>query len=152
MDTVVDSKKKQLSFQEVMMYRVKDEDEKKQLPHSAEVVLLTLIEELKMPSCEAILFGNTFFIYHVNKGRTGAVVRMLNVDTATNLIDNSVKFARHMQKEGIEHFMSTYEYKGYTKLFDMMQKKKLGTAVTKRIGDKGYVTCVTVAKGLGKKQ
>lgn len=151
MDTIIDSRKKQLSFQEVMMYRVQDEDEKHKLPYSAETVLLLLIEELKMPNCKAVLFGNTFFIYHVNEDKTGAVVRMLNVDTATNLMNNSVKFARHLQKEGITHFFSTYDYKGYTKLFAALQKKNFGTVVTKDLGKEGYVSCVTMAKAAGAK-
>ena len=150
MAKVIDSKKQQLTLQDVMLYRVYDEHAEGKLKHDPAVVLLTLVKELEMPRSEAILFGNSLFISHYNESGTGAVVRMLNVDTAKNVMENGEKFYRHLQNRGVTHFIAQYSYKNYMRIFEKFEKMHFGTAVTKDLGNNNYVTCVTLAKSGGK--
>lgn len=149
MAKVIDSKKTQLTFQDVMIRRVYDEHEQGKLPVSPQVALLTLVKELEMPQSEAILFGNTLFISHYTEDNSGAVVRMLNVDTARNLAENGQQFVQHLRRRGVSNFVSQYDYKGYVKLFEKFEKMNFGQVVTKQIDDGSYVSCVTVA-GVGR--
>jgi len=97
-----------------------------------------------MPQSEALTIGNTVFISHYTPDKTGAFVRMLNVDTAKNLEHNGELFLRHLKHRGVENFVSQYDYKGYTKLFARLQKRHLGNVITKTAEDGSYVTCVTL--------
>lgn len=145
MAKVIDSKKMQLTFQDVMIRRVYDEHEQGKLKQDPAVVLLTLIKELEMPQSEAILFGNTLFISHYTQDNTGADVRMLNVDTAKNVIANGEQFYQHLKRRGVKHFISRYSYKNYARIFERFEKMNFGQAVTKDLGDGYYVTCVTLS-------
>lgn len=144
MGKVFDSKKQQLTFQDVIIRRVYEEHAEGKLDVDPAVALLTIVKELELPRAEAVFFGNTLFIVHYTPDMTGAMVRMLNVDTAKNLIENCQKFAQHIKRRGTKNFVSQYDYKGYVQLFDRLQKMKIGTVITKDTGNGQYVSFVTM--------
>lgn len=146
MDTVIDSKKKQLSFQEVMMYRVYAEAEKGALENPPENVLMLLVEELKMPNCEAILFGNTFFVAHINAERTGVVARMINVDTTKNMKANVLQYIRKLQSDRVQHVMFFHQDNALNKYLDSLRKEAVIDVVSKPVEDDTFVSCITVQK------
>ena len=145
MENVIDSKKQQLTLQDVMIRRVYEEHNSGRLKVDPAVALITLVKELELPRSEAILFGNTVFISHYTKDGSGALVRMLNVDTAKNLLNNCGKFAQHLRQQGTKNFVSQYDYKGYVQLFERMQKMKMGQVITKEMGNGQYISFVTMA-------
>jgi len=57
---VIDSKKKKLSLQEVMIRAIYAQ--KKDLKVPPEQALISTVAELQMPGSEAIQFGNTVFL------------------------------------------------------------------------------------------
>ena len=142
MPQVFDSKKTKLTMQDIIIRRVYEEKEK--LPMPPDQMIMLIIKELEMPQSEAITFGNTVFISHYTQDKTGAFVRMLNVDTATNLENNGELFLRHLKHRGVQNFVSQYDYRGYKKLFARLQKRHLGNVITKDAGDGSFVTCVTL--------
>lgn len=142
MEKVVDSKKTQLTMQDIIVRRVYDEKDKLPMPPDQMIVLI--VKELEMPNSEAVTLGNTVFLSHYTPDGTGAFVRMLNVDTAKNLENNGESFLRHLKNRGVQTFVSQYDYKGYTKLFARLQKRHLGDVITKNVDDGSYVTCVTL--------
>lgn len=140
MEKVFDSKKTKLTMQDIIIHRIYDE--KDRLPMPPEQVIMLVIKELEMPRSEAITFGNTVFISHYSEDGTGAMVRMLNVDTAKNLQNNGELFVRHLKKQKVKNFLSQYDFAGYAKLFERLQKRRLGRVQTKQLGDGSFVSFV----------
>ena len=101
---LVDSKKKQLSEQAIMM--IAAQETKSQ--HPASTVYAAMIKEMNMVGTSLVRDGNTLFIIHVGEGRTG-FFRALNADTARNYLESSYAFIQGAYKMGFDVLVSEFE-------------------------------------------
>ena len=100
----VDSKKKQLSEQAIMMIAAQETKS----PHPASTVYAAMVKEMNMPGTSLVRDGNTLFIIHVGEGRTG-FFRALNADTARNYLESSYAFIQGAYKMGFDVLVSEFE-------------------------------------------
>lgn len=136
---VIDSNEQKLTLQEVIVRAV--HNYKDQLDMPVANALLLIMEELKLPRSEAIQFGNTVFITHYNKGKTAAVTRFINVDTSKNILNHGELFIRRLLQLGVEELVVTYDQRSFEVFFKEIEKRKIGTYVTKQF-DGGHFAAV----------
>jgi hypothetical protein len=101
---LVDSKKKELSSEAVLMIAAQQTKSK----YSAEQVYASLVKEMNMEGTSTYREGNTVFLMHHAKGRVG-IFRALNADTARNYLDNSYQFIQDAYKMGFDILVSDFE-------------------------------------------
>ena len=101
---LVDSKKKELSAESILMIAAQQTKSK----YSAEQVYASLVKEMNMEGTSVYRQGNTVFLMHHAKGRIG-VFRALNADTARNYLDNSYIFIQDAYKMGFDILVSDFE-------------------------------------------
>jgi hypothetical protein len=101
---LVDSKKKQLSEQAIMMIAAQETKSR----HPAATVYAAMVKEMNMPGTSLVRDGNTLFIIHVGEGRTG-FFRALNADTARNYLESSYAFIQGAYKMGFDVLVSDFE-------------------------------------------
>lgn len=136
----VDSKKKKLAFQEVMVRAIVSQ--KKDLDVPVDHALMSLIAELQMPNTEAIQFGNTVFISHYSPESPMCAMYALNVDTAKNYINNGEMYVRHLIKNGITGFVTTYKTESFGIPFKQIEKNRLGIVETGKTQGGRFMTVV----------
>lgn len=137
---VIDSKQKQLTLQEVIVHAVHNYQGQMDIPVAN--ALLLIMEELKLPNSEAIQFGNSVFITHYNKGKTAAVMRVLNVDTAKNMLANIEPYIRRLLQLGVEELVTTYTQKSFEMFLREVEKRKIGTYKVKQFKDNYYAAVI----------
>lgn len=137
---VIDSKQKQLTLQEVIVHAVHNYKDQMDIPVAN--ALLLIMEELKLPNSEAIQFGNSVFITHYNKGKTAAVMRVLNVDTAKNMLANIEPYIRRLLQLGVEELVTTYTQKSFEMFLREVEKRKIGTYKVKQFKDNYYAAVI----------
>ena len=137
---VIDSTKQQLSLQEVIVRAVNNFKDKMDVPVAN--ALLIIMEELKLPNSEALQLGNTVFVTHYDERKTCAVMRTLNVDTATNVIKNGEIYIRRLLQFGVEELVVTYNQKSLEIFFKEIEKRKIGTFKVKKFKDDYYVAVI----------
>ena len=101
---LVDSKKKELSSEAILMIAAQQTKSK----YSAEQVYASLVKEMNMEGTSTYREGNTVFLMHHAKGRVG-IFRALNADTARNYLDNSYTFIQDAYKMGFDILVSDFE-------------------------------------------
>jgi hypothetical protein len=101
---LVDSKKKQLSQEAILMIAAQETKS----PHPASTIYAAMVKEMNMPGTSLVRDGNTLFVIHVGEGRTG-VFRALNADTARNYLENSYAFIQGAYKMGFDVLVSEFE-------------------------------------------
>lgn len=101
---LVDSKKKQLGEQAILMIAAEETKSK----HSAAQVFAALVAEMNMRGTSVYRAGNTIFLMHHAKGRVGTF-RALNADTARNYLENSYEFIQAAYKMGFDTLMTEFE-------------------------------------------
>jgi hypothetical protein len=101
---LVDSKKKQLGEQAILMIAAEETKSK----HSAAQVYAALVKEMNLRGTTTYRAGNTIFIIHHAKGRVG-VFRALNADTARNYLESSYEFIQAAYKMGFDTLVTTFE-------------------------------------------
>ena len=101
---LVDSKKKQLSQEAILMIAAQETKS----PHPASSIYAAMVKEMNMPGTSLVRDGNTLFVIHVGEGRTG-VFRALNADTARNYLENSYAFIQGAYKMGFDVLVSEFE-------------------------------------------
>tara|TARA_R110000772_G_scaffold200219_1_gene310754 strand:+ start:37 stop:480 length:444 start_codon:yes stop_codon:yes gene_type:complete len=101
---LVDSKKKQLGEQAIMMIAAQETKS----PHPASAVYAAMVKEMNMPGTSTVREGNTIFIVHNADGRVG-VFRALNADTARNYLESSYAFIQGAYKMGFDVLVSEFE-------------------------------------------
>jgi hypothetical protein len=101
---LVDSKKKELDQQAILMIAAEETKSK----HSAAQVFAALVKEMRMRGTTTYRAGNTLFIIHHAKGRVG-VFRALNADTARNYLENSYEFIQAAYKMGFDTMVTQFE-------------------------------------------
>ena len=101
---LVDSKKKQLSQEAILMIAAQETKS----PHPASSIYAAMVKEMNMPGTSLVRDGNTLFVIHVGEGRTG-IFRALNADTARNYLENSYAFIQGAYKMGFDVLVSEFE-------------------------------------------
>jgi hypothetical protein len=101
---LVDSKKKELSSEAVLMIAAQQTKSK----YSAEQVYAALVKEMNMEGTSTYREGNTVFLMHHAKGRIGTF-RALNADTARNYLDNSYTFIKDAYDMGFDILVSDFQ-------------------------------------------
>ena len=101
---LVDSKKKELSSESVLMIAA----QQTKSPYSAQQVYASLVQEMNMEGTSTYREGNTVFLMHHAKGRVG-IFRALNADTARNYLDNSYTFIKDAYDMGFDVLVSDFK-------------------------------------------
>ena len=141
---LVDSKKKQLSQEAILMIAAQETKS----PHPASSVYAAMVKEMNMPGTSLVRDGNTLFVIHVGEGRTG-VFRALNADTARNYLENSYAFIQGAYKMGFDTLVSEFEDPTIFNIFKAIsrnppqegmgyraERTKTGFRVTVKLGPK----------------
>ena len=117
---LVDSKKKMLNPQEILLEATRQIKSKK---YSPDQVLAALIAESKEKDTILMREGNTLFIVHNGKNRT-ALYRALNADTAQNYLHNSVQYAKALYMAGFDVMVTEFEDPTLLNIFKFVQKHR----------------------------
>lgn len=141
---LVDSKKKQLGEQAILMIAAQETKS----PHPASAIYAAIVKEMNMPGTSVLREGNTLFVLHVAEGRVG-VFRALNADTARNYLESSYAFIQAAYKMGFDTLVSEFEDPTIMNIFKAIsrnppqegmgykaEKTKTGFRVTVKLGPK----------------
>jgi hypothetical protein len=141
---LVDSKKKQLGEQAILMIAAQETKS----PHPASSVYAAIIKEMNMEGTSIVREGNTLFVIHNGRGRVG-LFRALNADTARNYLENSYAFIQGAYKMGFDTLVSEFEDPTIMNIFKAIsrnppqegmgyraERTKSGFRVTVKLGPK----------------
>ena len=141
---LVDSKKKQLGEQAILMIAAQETKS----PHPASSVYAAIIKEMNMEGTSIVREGNTLFVIHNARGRVG-LFRALNADTARNYLENSYAFIQGAYKMGFDTLVSEFEDPTIMNIFKAIsrnppqegmgykaERTKSGFRVTVKLGPK----------------
>jgi len=141
---LVDSKKKQLSVDAILMIAAQETKS----PHPASTVYAAMVKEMNMPGTSLVRDGNTLFVIHNAEGRTG-VFRALNADTARNYLESSYAFIQGAYKMGFDTLVSEFSDPTIMNIFKAISRNppqegmgykaeriKTGFRVTVKLGPK----------------
>jgi hypothetical protein len=117
---LVDSKKRMLDPQEIILEASRQIKSKK---YSPDQILAGLITEANSPDTILMRQGNTLYIIHKGKDRT-ALYRALNADTADNFLENGVMYAKAMYMAGFDVMVTQFEDPILLKIFPFMKKNR----------------------------
>jgi hypothetical protein len=144
---VVDSKKEQLKFDDIVKISV--QETKSQYP--APIALVGITKEITMPGVSTTRIGNSIFIVHTNKENPKHIFfRALNADTAKNYVENSKKFTDQMKKKGYTAMVTQFQDPTILNIFKAIARDKpadMGYAVQKSKDGKTYQVSVQLSKG-----
>lgn len=101
---LVDSKKKQLKDEAVLMVAAQETKSK----YPAATVFAALVEEMNQYGTSTYRAGNTIFVMHHAKDRVG-FFRALNADTARNYLENSYEWVQAAYKMGFDVMQTEFE-------------------------------------------
>ena len=141
---LVDSKKKQLGEQAIMMIAAQETKS----PHPPSAIYAAMVKEMNMPGTSTVREGNTLFVIHNAEGRVG-VFRALNADTARNYLESSYAFIQGAYKMGFDTLVSEFEDPTIMNIFKAIsrnppqegmgykaERTKKGFRVTVKLGPK----------------
>lgn len=122
---IVNSKTKKLELAEIIMQSLARDVKAEALPKgvSVEAAILSITAEMSMDNTEPIQIGNTVFISHFSKDRKEVAVRALNMDVATNYIQNAVEYGDWLQEQGVERFTTDFYDENIRQLLTAVFKK-----------------------------
>lgn len=112
MANLIDSTKKKLSVDEIAT--IAAENNEAQIHPSA--IIEGLKAEMSQPKSLPLRFGNTLFLCHLGKNRSG-VCKILNADTASNMISNGEKWASTLYKVGFDFILCEFKDSSMLHLF-----------------------------------
>jgi hypothetical protein len=124
---LVDSAKTLLEPPQIMMQYAQGETDE----YPLHAVLAGIAQELSMPRAEAIQFGNTIFINHYTgdddkddeDDEDGVFMRMMNVDTPENLVDNIENYVVYAYSRGIESLFVLYDDSAITSAIKAVSRR-----------------------------
>lgn len=117
----IDSKQKQLNLYEIIQNVMEQQGHHDKDRKEIAGMYMALVQEMSMPNVVVKIFGNSLCIIHVN-GDT-AFFRMLNADTAQNLIQNAIDCTEFMRNElGIKKAVITYRKQEFRNLLKATDK------------------------------
>jgi len=123
---VVNSKQKQLGISEITMQVLANAYQDKKLPEGTtlQAAILAMVSEMSMPSTEVLQFGNTLYIVHYKEDDPSLIYfRALNLDTATNFVNNQVEFSEWARRKGVTRMVSDWADPAINKLAELAFKR-----------------------------
>lgn len=114
---LVDSKQQMLNSEDLL--RIAAANQQDNLPDSA--VIKSIKAELKTPGTLPLRFGNTIFIVHKGRKRTG-FFRALNADTPRNYLANSVRFSKEIYDIGFDFLVTQYQDSSINNIFKYISR------------------------------
>ena len=149
MSRVFNSKNKKLPLYEVLLRSLENElKDKKQVARG----LAGIVNKVAKEGAELEQIGNTVFFSKkkTSKNKTVANVAVFNVDTAFNMANNSKKYLKNLQKQGVNYFFGPVKDKTYFGMAKSIIKKlssegfagKIYGSKTKK--NQGYVTVIKI--------
>lgn len=118
MASLIDSKQTMLPVEQIA--RIALENTKPGA--SSEEFIQSIIAENKKPGSIPIRYGNTLFLCHKDRDRTG-VFRALNADTARNYVENIIKWVREAYKIGFDFMVTNFDSQSITNVFKAISRK-----------------------------
>jgi hypothetical protein len=101
---MIDSKKRKLSPQEIILMAIKDRPIE---GVSEEQMLSSLLAESKMKGAHMVQVGNTIFIGHFTEKDPSVVLgRAINMDTANNFVNNGQKYFKQLVDVGLKTYIT----------------------------------------------
>jgi hypothetical protein len=101
---MIDSKKRKLSPQEIILMAIKDRPIE---GVSEKQMLSSLLAESKMKGSHMVQVGNTIFIGHFTEADPSIVLgRAINMDTANNFVNNGQKYFEQLVDVGLKTYIT----------------------------------------------
>jgi len=136
---LINSKKKQISQGEIIVHAVMDAGFTGQ---AAAIEMSKVVAELDQPNCYGITIGNTLFISHSNEKRTDVFLRVINVDTHKNLINNIEIYVRRAKSSGVKTIVYADPDSSTVTLMDHIKKLHLAIVQVERSKETGWYVFV----------
>jgi hypothetical protein len=119
MSSLIDSKHKKLSQEEIVAIAAKETGGK----YTAEQVKASLSAEAYEMGAIMLREGNTIFVVHRDKSNPKiGVFRALNADTINNYLKNSVAFTQAIGMAGFQYLMTEFEDKSLLNIFEYVRR------------------------------
>lgn len=117
---VIDSKKKLLDGPEIVTRVAYEMDLGGMDP---KIALIALAKEMTMESADPKQFGNTVFLGHYTKDKTGVYMRSFNMDTAKNFVDNGEKYIKYLMDRGVDKMYTEFFGRELLHVFKLFSKR-----------------------------
>ena len=100
---LVDSKKKKLSYNQVLFGAMTNLKSSGQIPEGVTMrqVAATVLDEIGSKNVQTVQIGNSIFVGVFTPEKNNMYVRIYNMDVGRNLLDNMYRYGAHLQKKGI---------------------------------------------------
>lgn len=133
MSSLVDSKKRELSPEEIVKIAAKETGGK----YSVDQIQASLMAEAYEAGALMMRQGNTIFIIHPFKSNPRiALFRAVNADTIPNYFDNSLEFTKAMGAAGFQYMVTDFEDERLINIFKFVKRNqpfpKMGYAVQRQ--------------------
>lgn len=153
MTSFVDSKKRELSQEEIIEIAAKETGGK----YTAEQVKASLTAEAYEMGALMLRQGNTILVVHQDKNNpTTAIFRAINADTIENYLKNSVEFAKALGEAGFEYMVTEFDDAALLNIFKFIGRKqpyeKMGYAIQKSSKTGKYRVTVNLGQTPKRKQ
>lgn len=146
MTSFVDSKKRELSQEEIIEIAAKETGGK----YTAEQIKASLTAEAYEMGAMMMRQGNTMFIVHQDKSNpVVAIFRAVNADTLPNYLKNCVEFTKAVGLMGFKYLITQFHDESLLKIFEYVRRhqpfKKMGYEANKTV-DGGYQVVVNLGE------
>ena len=118
MANLVDSKQQMLTIQQIIA--IAAENTESSLP--PEAVVQGIKAEILQKDSLPMRYGNTLFLCHKGKGRTG-FFRALNADTARNFVDNGNRWVVEAYNAGFDFMVTQFSDASLVNVFKAISRK-----------------------------
>lgn len=120
MTSFVDSKKRELSQEEIIEIAAKETGGK----YTVEQVKASLTAEAYEMGALMLRQGNTLFIVHQDKSNpTVALFRAVNADTIPNYLNNCIEFTKALGSAGFQYIVTEFEDPALLNIFKYVRRK-----------------------------
>lgn len=147
---IINSKSKQLSKSDVIMQALTDDARAGRLPDGAplQAVILAIVQEMAMPNTETVQFGNTVFISHFSEDGQEVAMRALNLDTATNYVQNALQYGDWLRERKVKQFTTDFKDNAIRQLLLTVFKKapRGGSGKICKMSNGGYRAYVVLGE------
>lgn len=146
MTSFVDSKKRELSQEEIIEIAAKETGGK----YTAEQVKASLTAEAYELGAMMMRQGNTIFIVHQDKSNpVVAIFRAVNADTLPNYLKNCIEFTKAVGLMGFKYLITQFHDESLLKIFEYVRRhqpfKNMGYEANRTV-DGGYQVIVNLGE------
>jgi hypothetical protein len=118
MANLVDSKQQMLTIQQIIAIAAANTES--QFP--PEAIVQGIKAEMLQKDSLPMRYGNTLFLCHKGKGRTG-FFRALNADTARNFVDNGNRWVVQAYQAGFDFMVTQFKEASLINVFKAISRK-----------------------------